>query len=152
MPEFLDIFNLIAGLITIVATSISIILWFKYRERDRWVYSSFLSVLEGLNRIVIFTRLTKDANVLPRVGDISAALRDNVVSSMKAINSKRGERLKSWEFGYKDAEDKLRDVSMVSGEMNPAFYVDSIRGVKESDKEKIEIVFGPSSEVQKRKR
>jgi hypothetical protein len=92
MSEFLNIFNYIAAIITIIATTISIILWVKYRERDKWVYSSFLSILEGLNRLEIFTKLGPKDNRLLRVSDRLVTIRDNVVASMKTIDPKRTHR------------------------------------------------------------
>ena len=96
MNDILNLFNIITTSITIISATISLILWFRYRERNKWIYSSFLSILEGLNRIIIFSRLKPKKLRLYRIGDMLVTLRDNVVSSMKTIDSKRSDRLKSW--------------------------------------------------------
>lgn len=124
MLDFLNLFNFVAAIITIIATTISIILWIKYRERDKWIYNNFLSILEGLNRIVVFSGHESDDERLSRVCDMSRTLRGTIVASMKTIYPKRSDRLKSWEFGYKDRKEKMGELAVMIGEMsNPEkFY------------------------------
>jgi hypothetical protein len=135
MLDLIDIYNIIAAAITICSAAISLILWFKYKERNQWTYSNYLSLLEGLTRIIKYSRMGNDEVTLNRVGDMAVDMRDIVIASLKAIDPKRSERLKSSDFGYRYDKDKLSDLKMLVGEFNPSvFRSDLLKNLDENYK------------------
>ena len=150
----INVFNIVAVFITIIATTISIVLWFKSRERDRWAYANFLTIREGLNRIVLLSRLEGKNETVSRIGDICMTMMDSVVASLKTLSPKKRERLNTFEFGYKDNEDKLKEAYHVAGEFYTAYFYKHLNSLKRRADKDTEIIIsqnGNSKEKAKTK-
>ncbi len=125
MGSMLDTVNLIAAALTIASVTVSLVLWVRTRERHKWIYANYQTVLEGLTNIVIYTRSDEKGPpevVLQRVGDMAFNLHDNVVSALLTLDRRRTERLKSWNFGFKDEADQKARMDLVSAYSSSTKY------------------------------
>jgi len=123
LDNYLELITIVASVLTIVSITVSIILWFKYRERDKWVYSIFLSTLDSLDRIVQLSRTNNKKEMVARVGDMAVTLRDNMSASLLSLRSrKKIERLRSWMLGYKNMSDRNMHFLLSVGESDPHQY------------------------------